>query len=152
MVKEECHRIIWLVLHANLNQCFGRGFASWVSFGSSSSGPTISSPALKRLREVQDILYTGHDLCAPSGHTICPRFIHTALQGSTHEVPDSLHTCGCSLQWTNSLSQLKLPRTGPCPGWCPEFLHKMERTSNSRFANLHLFWTLLLCFSCLSHP
>lgn len=65
MVKEECHRIIWLVLHANLNQCFGRGFASWVSFGSSSSGPTISSPALKRLREVQDILYTGHDLWAP---------------------------------------------------------------------------------------
>lgn len=127
MVEEEFHRIIWLVLHANLNQCFGRVFASWVSFGSSSSsGPAISNPALKGLREMKDILYTGQELWAPSGHTICPRFIHTALQESTHEVPYSLHTCGCSLQWVNSLSQLKLLRTGPCPDDVQSFCIKWK--------------------------
>lgn len=48
---EEFHRLIWLVLYANLNQCFGKVFASWVSFGSSSSGPTMSNPALKGHRD-----------------------------------------------------------------------------------------------------
>lgn len=145
MAEEKIHSITWLFLHTNLNQHFGNVSASRVSL--KSSGATISNPAHKgyrdsgkERRDMTSVLQvdTLHDLDS------FPQPFHKAFRKCyTLSIP-----VGSLCNELPLYPQLKLLRAGPCLGLHPEFLHRTQRTFNSRFSATYIFfWTLLLCFS-----
>lgn len=131
MAEEEFHGILGLFLHANLNQCFGKVFASLVSFGSSS--PTISNCTLKGPGDSGKARtsYTQDMTSELQVATLCVlgSFPQPSMKSYTPSIP-----VGSFYKELPLYPQLKLLRAGPWPGLCLEFLHEMERTFNSRFS------------------